>query len=192
MAWKGIEYESKFVNLVKDGGQQKTEEYASVNPMQQVPSLVVKDQTITQSVAILEYLEEVHPDKALLPKDPMERAKVREVVSIISGGIQPIQNLSVLQKVGDDGKMEWGKFWIDKGFHALEKVLSHYAGQYCVGDVVTMADACLVPQVYNALRFKVDMKQFPVINRLNETLLKLDAFKDSHPSKMADCPESLR
>ncbi|XP_033731147.1 maleylacetoacetate isomerase-like [Pecten maximus] len=114
LAWKGIEYESQYVNLVKDGGQQ--EDYSTINPMKQVPALVMNGSTMTQSVAMLEYLEEVHPEKPLLPKDPLERVKVREIVSVISGGIQPLQNLSVLQKIGDEGKMEWGKFWIDKGF----------------------------------------------------------------------------
>nr|ADD82544.1 glutathione S-transferase zeta [Azumapecten farreri] len=189
LAWKGIEYESRFVNLVKDGGQQKKDEYAAINPMKQVPSLVMNESTMTQSVAMMEYLEEVHPEKPLLPEDPLERVKVREIVSVICGGIQPLQNLSVLQKIGDEGKMEWGKFWIDKGFHALEELLKRTAGKYCVGDKVTMADACLVPQVYNANRFKVDMKQFPTIARLNDELLKLDAFQES---KMEDCPENLR
>ncbi|XP_021353595.1 maleylacetoacetate isomerase-like [Mizuhopecten yessoensis] len=192
LAWKGIEYESRFVNLVKDGGQQKKDEYAAINPMQQVPALVMNESTMTQSVAMLEYLEEVHPEKPLLPVDPLERVKVREIVSVISGGIQPLQNLSVLKKIGDEGKMEWGKFWIDKGFQALEEILKRTAGKYCVGDTVTIADACLVPQVYNANRFKVDMEQFPIIARLNDELLKLDAFKESHPSKMDDCPENLR
>ncbi|OWF50349.1 maleylacetoacetate isomerase 1 [Mizuhopecten yessoensis] len=160
--------------------------------MQQVPALVMNESTMTQSVAMLEYLEEVHPEKPLLPVDPLERVKVREIVSVISGGIQPLQNLSVLKKIGDEGKMEWGKFWIDKGFQALEEILKRTAGKYCVGDTVTIADACLVPQVYNANRFKVDMEQFPIIARLNDELLKLDAFKESHPSKMDDCPENLR
>ncbi|XP_060074672.1 maleylacetoacetate isomerase-like [Ylistrum balloti] len=192
LAWKGIEYESKYVNLVKDGGQQRQEEYAAINPMKQVPALVMNGSTMTQSVAMLEYLEEVHPEKPLLPKDPLDKVKVREIVSVISGGIQPLQNLSVLQKIGDDGKMEWGKFWIDKGFVALEQILKRTAGKYCVGDSVTMADACLVPQVYNANRFKVDMDQFPTISRINNALLQLDAFQESHPSKMDDCPENLR
>ncbi|OWF50384.1 maleylacetoacetate isomerase-like [Mizuhopecten yessoensis] len=192
LAWKGIEYESRFVNLGKDGGQQNKDEYAAINPMKQVPALVMNGSTMTQSVAMLEYLEEVHPEKLILPKDPLDRVKVRELVSVISGGIQPLQNSSVLQKIGDEGKMEWGKFWLDKGFQALEQTLKRTAGKYCVGDTVTMADVCLVPQVFNANRFKVEMEQFPVIARLNGELLKLDAFRESHPFKMDDCPENLR
>ena len=189
---KKVEYEYSAVNLVKEGGQQRTDEYNNLNPMQQVPTLVVDGHTLTQSVAILEYLEEVHTEPPLLPKDPLERVKVRELTELICSGIQPLQNLVVLQKIGDETKMEWGRFWIEKGFKALEQSLSKTAGKYCVGDKVTMADLCLVPQVGNAYRFSVDMSSFPLISKINEELSKIEEFKQAHPSVQPDCPENLR
>ncbi|XP_070577370.1 maleylacetoacetate isomerase-like [Ptychodera flava] len=190
LALKGIEYETSAVNLLK--GDQLGDQYSGTNPMQQVPTLDIDGVRLTQSLAILEYLEETRPDAPILPKDPAKRAVVRQVSEVIASGIQPIQNLSVLKYVGDEKKAEWGNYWIDKGFQSLEKILETTAGKYCVGDEVSMADLCIVPQVYNANRFKVDMSKFPIITRINDTLSKLDAFVQSHPSKQPDCPDDLR
>ncbi|VDI84241.1 maleylacetoacetate isomerase [Mytilus galloprovincialis] len=118
--------------------------------------------------------------------------KVREITETICSGIQPLQNLVVLQKIGDEKKNEWGQFWINKGFVALEQLLNKTAGKYCLGDEVTMADLCLVPQVGNAIRFNVDMSKFPLISKINEELSKLEAFKKAHPFAQPDCPEDLR
>ncbi|XP_071164531.1 maleylacetoacetate isomerase-like [Mytilus edulis] len=189
---KKIDFEYSAVHLVKDGGQQRSEEYSTLNPMQQVPTLVINGQPIAQSVAVLEYLEEAYPDPPLLPKDSLQRAKVREITETICSGIQPLQNLVVLQKIGDEKKNEWGQFWINKGFVALEQLLNKTAGKYCLGDEVTMADLCLVPQVGNAIRFNVDMSKFPLISKINEELSKLEAFKKAHPFAQPDCPEDLR
>jgi len=190
LAHKGIEYDVKPIHLLKK--EQISDEYKLLNPMGQLPALIINGNTLTQSISIMEYLEECYPEKPILPKDPLQRAKVRELCEVISSGIQPIQNLSVLQKVGDEGKMEWGLFWITKGFVALEQLLSKSAGKYCLGDEVTMADCCLVPQVYNANRFKVDMSAFPTITRVHEALITLDAFKAAHPSNQPDCPEDAK
>ncbi|CAG2227018.1 GSTZ1 [Mytilus edulis] len=138
---KKIDFEYSAVHLVKDGGQQRSEEYSTLNPMQQVPTLVINGQPIAQSVAVLEYLEEAYPDPPLLPKDSLQRAKVREITETICSGIQPLQNLVVLQKIGDEKKNEWGQFWINKGFVALEQLLNKTAGKY----------------FGNAIRFNVDM-----------------------------------
>ncbi|CAH1792070.1 unnamed protein product [Owenia fusiformis] len=193
LALKGVEYEYRAVNLVKDGGQQHFDEYKQLNPMEMVPSFVVDGQALTQSVPIMEYIEEVYPQKpSLLPKDPLVRAQVRAVSEIINSGIQPIQNLPVLQYVGDEKKMEWGRYWIDKGFKGLEKQLQQTAGEFCVGDEVSMADACLVPQVFNANRFKVDMSQFPTINKIHQNCLNLEAFKAAGPTMQPDCPDDLK
>eukprot|EP00105_Crassostrea_gigas_P004139 XP_011417259.1 PREDICTED: maleylacetoacetate isomerase-like isoform X2 [Crassostrea gigas] len=193
---KGIEYEYKAVNLIKDGGMQRKEEYIAVNPMQMVPAFVVDGATLTQSIPIMEYLEEKYPSPAILPKDSLQKAKVREICEIIASGIQPIQNLVVLQKVqklsNEEEKAEWAKFWINKGFIALEKLLEKCSGQYCVGDTVTMADMCLVPQVGNAKRFKVDMSPFPLISKINDELEKLEEFQKASPFKQPDCPEDLK
>lgn len=190
LAHKGIEYETKAINLLKS--EQTSDEYKTKNPLGQVPALFINNQTLTQSVSIMEYLEEAYPEKPLLPKDLLLRAKVREICEIIGAGIQPLQNLSVLKKIGDEGKMEWAHFHINKGFIALEQTLVKSAGKYSVGDQVTLADCCLVPQVYNANRFKVDMSSFPTISRIHDALTSLDAFKDAHPTNQPDCPEDLK
>ncbi|XP_066280112.1 uncharacterized protein [Branchiostoma lanceolatum] len=189
---KGIEYDQAAVHLMKDGGQQNSEEYKQKNPMAQVPTLMIDGNKLTQSMAIMEYLEETRPDPPLLPKDPAARAKVRMIAETVNAGIQPIQNLSVLQKVGDERKMEWGHYWIDRGFTALETALSETAGKYCVGDQVTMADLCLVPQLYNATRFKVDLSKFPTITRVCGNLAELEAFKAADYSRQPDTPEEFK
>ncbi|KAG9481725.1 hypothetical protein GDO78_010778 [Eleutherodactylus coqui] len=142
-------------------------------------------------LAIIEYLEETRPLPPLLPKDPIKRAQCRMLSDHITSGIQPLQNLFVLQKVGD-GKLEWAQYFIMKGFQALEMLLQETSGKYCVGDEVTMADLCLVPQVANADRYKVSMTPYPTISRINEALLQLEAFQVSHPSVQPDTPQDFQ
>jgi len=191
LALKGIDYETHAVNLLKDANLQS--EYKELNPMGQVPALVIDGHTLADSLTIMEYLDETRPEPPLFPRnDPFKKALVRQVCQCIAGGIQPLQNLAVLRYLGEDRKAEWGHHFINKGFQNLEKILEGTAGKYCVGDEVTMADLCLVPQVFNANRFKVDMSPFPTISRINETLSHLEAFKVSHPTKQPDCPEDLR
>ncbi|XP_051725397.1 maleylacetoacetate isomerase isoform X2 [Ctenopharyngodon idella] len=190
-ALKGIEYEQKPVNLIKDGGQQLTDQFKAINPMQQVPAVTIDGITLSQSLAIIQYIEETRPEPRLLPADPKQRAHVRIICDIIASGIQPLQNLYVIQKIGAE-KVQWAQHFINRGFGALEPILKQTAGKYCVGDEISMADICLVPQVYNAERFKVDMSQFPTIRRLNQTLIEIDAFKVSHPSHQPDTPDDLR
>nr|XP_022332227.1 maleylacetoacetate isomerase-like [Crassostrea virginica] len=194
---KGVDFEYKAVNLIHDGGMQRKDDYTSVNPMQQVPAFVVEGTTLTQSIPIMEYLEEKYPYPEILPKESLQRAKVREICEVIASGIQPMQSSSqVLQRVeklsSAEEKAEWAKFWINKGFIALETLLEKSSGKYCVGDTVTMADICLVPQVGNAKRFKVDMSQFSVISKINDELEKLEAFEKASPFKQPDCPKDLR
>jgi maleylacetoacetate isomerase len=190
---KNIKYDYVPVHLVKN--EQMSQDYVKLNPSEEVPTLCIDGNVLTQSVSIVEYLEETRPEIPLLPKDVAKRAQVRAICDIISCGIQPVQNLRVLRKIMgwyDDAdektkkKMEWGRYWIELGFKGLEKVLSSSAGRYCVGDNITMADLCLVPQVYNANRFKVDMSQFPIISRIDKTLSLNDAFKRAHPSAQPD------
>uniref|UniRef100_A0A8C2IFY1 Maleylacetoacetate isomerase n=1 Tax=Cyprinus carpio TaxID=7962 RepID=A0A8C2IFY1_CYPCA len=190
-ALKGIEYEQKPVNLIKDGGQQLTDQFKAINPMQQVPAVTIDGITLSQSLAIIQYIEETRPEPRLLPADPKQRGQVRIICDIIASGIQPLQNLYVLQKIGAE-KVQWAQHFINRGFEALEPILKQTAGKYCVGDEISMADICLVPQVYNAERFKVDMSQFPTIRRLNQTLTEIDAFKVSHPSCQPDTPDDLQ
>ncbi|XP_029972618.1 maleylacetoacetate isomerase isoform X1 [Salarias fasciatus] len=190
-ALKGVEYEQIPVNLIQDGGQQHTDKYKTLNPMRQVPAVEIDGITLTQSLAVIQYVDETRPGPRLLPADPKKRAQVRVISDLIASGIQPLQNLSVIQKIGAD-KAQWSQHFIDRGFEALEPILKETAGKYCVGDEISMADICLVPQVYNAERFKVDMGKYPTIKRLNETLLELEAFKVSHPSRQPDTPADLR
>lgn len=191
LALKNIKYEYKPINLLKS--EQKSDEYKLINPAGGVPCLVINGHSLSQSVSIMEYLDEVYPDHPILPKDdPLARATVRRLSGIIASDIQPVQNVKVLKYAGDDRKMEWGHWAIDSGFVVLEKMLSETSGKYCFGDQITMADCCLVPQVYNANRFKVDMNKFPIISRIHEELLKHEAFIVSSPTKQPDCPEELR
>ncbi|XP_019374291.1 PREDICTED: maleylacetoacetate isomerase isoform X2 [Gavialis gangeticus] len=191
LALKGITYDQVPVNLLKDGGQQLTAEFQVVNPMQQVPALKIDGITLSQSLAIIEYLEETRPNPRLLPQDQKKRAQVRMISDHIVSGIQPLQNLAILQRVGEK-KLEWAQHYITNGFQALERILKHTAGRYCVGDEVSMADLCLVPQVYNAERYKVDLAPYPTITRINKALLELEAFQVSHPTKQPDTPPELR
>uniref|UniRef100_A0A8C5QL77 maleylacetoacetate isomerase n=1 Tax=Leptobrachium leishanense TaxID=445787 RepID=A0A8C5QL77_9ANUR len=167
-----------------------TEEYKQVNPMQQVPALRIDGVTLSQSLAIIEYLEETRPNHPLLPKDPKKRAQARVISEHITSGIQPLQ---VLVFSGME-RLE-AKQTVMNSFHlffaALEKILQETAGRYCVGDEVTMADLCLVPQVFNADRFKVDLAPYPTISRINQSLQQLDAFIVSHPSRQPDTPPEL-
>ncbi|KAL7380613.1 hypothetical protein ABVT39_020641 [Epinephelus coioides] len=216
-ALKGIEYDQAPVNLIKDGGQQLTEQYKALNPMQQVPAVEIDGITLSQSLAVIQYIDETRPGPRLLPVDPKKRAQVRMISDVIASGIQPLQNLYVIQKIGAE-KVQWAQHFIERGFQALEPILKQTAGKYCVGDEVrgttincnsvlnsrdflsdslltfkiSMADICLVPQVYNAERFKVDVGQYPTIKRLNQTLLEIEAFKVSSPSCQPDTPADLR
>ncbi|XP_031134641.1 maleylacetoacetate isomerase isoform X1 [Sander lucioperca] len=190
-ALKGIEYDQAPVNLIKDGGQQLTEQYKALNPMQQVPAVEIDGITLSQSLAVIQYIDETRPGPRLLPADPKKRAQVRMISDVIASGIQPLQNLYVIQKIGAE-KVQWAQHFIDRGFQALEPILKQTAGKYCVGDEISMADICLVPQVYNAERFKVDVGQYPTIKRLNQTLLEIEAFKVSNPSCQPDTPDDLR
>ncbi|KAJ3286633.1 Glutathione S-transferase zeta-1 [Borealophlyctis nickersoniae] len=189
LAYKGIDYEYRAVNLLN--GEQLAEPHLTINPNATIPVLALpSNQIITHSNAILEYLEEVYPDKPLLPEDPVERAQVRAVVGTIVGDIHPLQNLRVLKKVGDDGAVEWGRHWISRGFEGLEKTLKQTAGTCCFGDTLTLADACLVPQVHNAAnRFGVDMSRFPTISKLNQALMEREEFKTAAPGVMPDAPK---
>ncbi|XP_068802763.1 maleylacetoacetate isomerase isoform X1 [Struthio camelus] len=191
LALKRIAYDQVPVNLLKDGGQQFSAEFKALNPMQQVPALKIDGITLSQSLAIIHYLEDTRPNPRLLPQDAKKRAQVRMISDHIVSGIQPLQNLSILQQIGEK-KMEWAQRYITSGFQALEQILQHTAGRYCVGDEVSMADLCLVPQVFNAERYKVDLAPYPTITRINKALLELEAFKVSHPSRQPDTPAELR
>eukprot|EP01060_Flectonema_neradi_P036880 TRINITY_DN725_c0_g1_i1.p1 TRINITY_DN725_c0_g1~~TRINITY_DN725_c0_g1_i1.p1 ORF type:complete len:222 (+),score=51.60 TRINITY_DN725_c0_g1_i1:53-718(+) len=189
LAVKGVEYKYEAVNLLK--GEQKGEKYvAEKNVMKQVPSLDVGDDVLSQSLAIMEYIEEVYPGPSLLPDSAIDKAKVRELCQIIASGIQPIQNLAVIAKIaadfGEEHKPKWANYWITQGFVSLEKQLQKTAGKYCFGDQITMADACLIPQIYNANRFAVDMTQFPTIVKVKKNLDEVEVIRKAEPENMPD------
>jgi len=190
--WKKIEYESVFVNLFKD--EQSKPEYGSINPLGQVPALLIDDHILVQSVAIMEYLEEKYPEPPILPKDLIQRARARQAAEIINSGIQPLQNLGPLNKFSDDmaKKTEFASYFIARGLDALEKLLESTSGKYCIGDQVTIADFCLVPQVASAERFKVPLDKYANINRINASLKELVAFQKADQFAQPDCPEDLK
>ncbi|NXC47395.1 MAAI isomerase, partial [Penelope pileata] len=191
LALKGIAYDQVSVNILRDGGQQFSTEFKAVNPMQQVPALKIDGITLSQSLAIINYLEDTRPNPRLLPQDPKKRAQVRMISDLIASGIQPLQNVGLLKHMGER-KTEWAQQCITSGFQALEQILQHTAGRYCVGDEISVADLCLVPQVANAERFSVNLGPYPTITRINKALLELEAFKVSHPSRQPDTPAELR
>ncbi|MDX1454672.1 MAG: maleylacetoacetate isomerase [Gammaproteobacteria bacterium] len=191
---KQLEADHKFVHLVKDGGQQHKPSYLKLNPQGRVPTLVHNGMPFTQSIAIIEYLDELHPNPALLPEDMKDRAWVRSLSSMIACDVHPLNNLGVLDYLktefgADEAAVKrWYQHWIVEGFSALEKRLAADArpGSFCYGDHVTMADLFLVPQVYNAERFDVDMSQFEMISAIAANCRTLDAFIKAAPEHQAD------
>ncbi len=190
---KGIKVEQASRHLRK--GEQSAPDYAAINPQKLVPALVLDDGAVlTQSLAIMEYLEETHPEPALLPKDPVGRARVRALCLIVSADIHPIQNLRVMgylrEQFGqtEESAFAWSRHWIETGFDAYEATLRKdpETGTFSHGDSPTMADMCLVPQVFNAARFKVDMARYPTIQRIYDACMKHPAFDAAQPSKQPD------
>lgn len=191
---KGLKADYRYVHLVKDGGQQHRPEYLAVNPQGLVPALEDNGRLLTQSLAIIEYLEDTHPDPPLLPKGAWDRARVRALAQVVACDIHPVNNQRVLkyleQEFGADeaARARWYRHWVIEGFNALEKLLGGHpaTGDFCHGDRPTLADICLVPQVFNAKRFSVDLAPYPTILRINDRCLTLKAFADAAPEKQAD------
>jgi maleylpyruvate isomerase len=190
---KAIPYEQRAIHLRK--GEQFASAYAKLNPQDQVPTLVNdRGDVLVQSPAILEYLEETHPFPPLLPKDPVERARVRALAMVVGADIHPIDNLRVLnylQKVlqVSEGQFEdWFNHWIALGFKGLEAMLAGHpqTGKFCHGDTPTLADVYLVPQVFNSLRFKLNLAPYPTIRRIHETCMQHPAFDKAQPKNQPD------
>lgn len=199
--YKSIPLTYKFIHLVKN--EQQSSDYSSLNPSQNVPTLVVRESDngkeflIRQSVAILEYFEEAYPHAPrLLPPavDVEARAKVRELVNVVACDIQPVTNLKVLNKVrplGVDAK-EWQAEWMSSGLEAFERIVKDCAGKYAVGDEVSLADVVLAPAVDNALRFGVDVKIYPTVWRVYEEAGRIEAFRLGGWKSQPDTPEEFR
>ena len=192
----GISYEYRPVHLVKNGGEQLKQDFLQLNPKGEVPFFVDGETSITQSMAIIDYLDHKHGKRQLFSSSPKMRAKCIELCEIINSGIQPLQNLKVMKTVqqnyalSDAQKMAWSKHWIYEGFKALEPAIANCSGTYSLGGLVSAVDCFLVPQVYNANRFGIDMSEFPNIKRVNENCLKLEAFQKAAPENQPDAPKS--
>lgn len=191
---KGLQYEIKPVHLIKGGGEQHSIEYKKINPLGEVPCLIHDEKAIGQSMAIIEYIDQIFFDEGtrLFPKDPVHAAYVRQICESINSGIQPIQNLKVLQKIekdfgaNQDVKNSWAKHWITEGFIGLEKILEKHSGKFTFGNDVTAADCFLVPQVFNAKRFSVDMLPFKKIQKAFDACMSLPAFTKASPENQQD------
>jgi maleylpyruvate isomerase len=188
---KGIPYETASIHLTKGGGQQHGAEYRAVNPQGRVPALALDNgDTLIQSLAIIEYLDETHPEPPLLPADPVARAHVRALAQVIACDIHPLNNTSPLfylkntLKQDQDTINAWYAHWVTVGFEAVEPLLR--PGPYSFGDKVTLADVCLVPQVANARRFNVPLDKFPKIVAVDAACLKLPAFDKARPENQPD------
>lgn len=180
---KGVAFNSVIVNLLK--GEQNDGGFQQKSPTGQIPCLDVDGKYLVESVAIMEWLEETYPQNPLLPSDPLDRIEVRQMCGIIALGIQPIQNISVLQKISPDKgeRAKWARHWIERGFTAYERKASALAGTYSFGGQLTMADICLVPQVYNAHRFQVDMTAYPTMEKIYQHCLTLPSCQKAHPDQ---------
>lgn len=189
---KKLAYKQCSIHLVRGGGEQHGDDYKQLNPNQLVPVLVDGEVKLNQSLAIIEYLDEVYPTTRLIPSDLQQRYLVKALAQDISVDIHPLNNLRVLQYltnhlgVVDEEKQRWYHYWIDTGFSALEKRLSSTKGRYCVGDDVTLVDVCLVPQVYNAKRFGVDLAPYPIIGEVTASLCAIEAFRLAEPERQPD------
>jgi len=188
---KGLSWYHAGVHLLR--GEQRGAAYRNLNPQGLVPTLQEADFVLTQSLAIIEYLEERHPDPSLLPRDIRARAQARQIAAAIACDIHPLNNLRVLKYLelhsnfDEIAKHGWIAHWIAEGFAALERELTGMAcGTFCVGDQPTIADCCLVPQVFNAIRFGVDMAPYQRIRAIVQACEVLDAFQLAHPSRQPD------
>ncbi len=196
---KGLDYAIAPVHLLRNGGEQHADEYRALNPQQLVPTLVDGGNAIHESLAIIEYLEEAYPDTPrLLPPGALACARVRALAQAIVCDIHPIGNLRVLQYLqrelgaSEEQKLAWSRHWIEIGFEAIEAMLTANgrAGVFCGGDTPSMADCCLIPQVYNARRFGLSLARYPTIDAIDAVCRKLEAFAQAAPEAQAEAPVS--
>jgi maleylacetoacetate isomerase/maleylpyruvate isomerase len=192
LALKGLEYTYRPVHLTKN--EQFSESYSAVSASRLVPLLKDGDALLTQSMAICEYLDETHPEPAILPRDALGRARVRALAQDIACEIHPLNNLRVLRylvhemKVSEDDKNRWYRHWVETGLEAVERQLANPAtGRFCHGDAPTLADVALVPQIFNAQRFECRLDHVPTVMRVFEACMALPAFDATQPSK---CPDA--
>lgn len=189
---KGLKAEQIPVHLVNNGGEQHSVAYRQVNPAELVPALVENDFTLIQSLSIIEYLDEKFQETTLLPQDLRQRALIRAFSLSIACDIHPLNNLRVLQyltstlAINDTQRFEWYQHWVIIGFNAIEVQLANSNGRFCFGDKPTLADCCLIPQVYNALRFNIDLSAYPKIQSIYTHCNTLDAFQKAAPEAQSE------
>jgi len=196
---KGLDVDMAPIHLLRKGGEQLEQAYRSINPEGLVPALVDENdeegsQVLTQSIAIIEYLDEMYPEPPLLPSAPLDRAYVRGIALAIACDIHPLNNLRVLRYLvrdlgaSEDAKNAWYRHWCENGLAALEKRVSAdgRAGKFCFGDTPTMADCCLVPQLANARRVDTDLSHMPTLLRIEANCVQLDAFQQAAPARQPD------
>ena len=191
LALKGVDYERVPVNLLES--EQRDEAYRARNPQGFVPMLEVDGERITQSLAIIGWLDRAYPKPELLPPDSMDRAHVVALAMAVACDIHPVNNLRVLKQlrtlgIEQDARDEWYRHWIREGFDALEALAAPRAGRHLFGDEVTVADVCLVPQMYNARRFDVDLNPYPTLVRADAAASALESFAAAHPDRFAPAP----
>lgn len=192
LGYKGLSYEPVFVNLLQS--EQRKDEYKKVNPMGHLPCLVIDGTRYVESTAILELLEDLYPAPPLFPKQPEDRARVRALVQIVNSGIQPLQNLVVLDRIGDDKekRLDWLRHFITRGLTAWEALASRFAeetgskGPFAYGDSFGAADAVLLPQLYTARRFGIELTAYPTILRVEEATKDLPFVKAAYPDAQPD------
>ncbi|XP_072935941.1 uncharacterized protein [Epargyreus clarus] len=179
---KNVDFEERTVDIVK-ARDQKTQTYRAINPAQKVPALMIDGETIVESMAILQYLEDTRPEPALVPKSPILRARMREICETVVSGIQPLQNLGLKPHFETETQYtNFTKYWTNRGLQTLEDLLEKTAGKFCVGDEISQADLCLVPQLFNAVtRHGLDLEKYPTVSRLYKELLNEKAFSETHP-----------
>ncbi|PTD97630.1 maleylacetoacetate isomerase [Pseudothauera lacus] len=191
---KGLPYEAVPVHLLRNGGEQRQADYLALNPAGLVPALEDGGAVLTQSLAIIEYLDETHPQPPLLPGDALGRARIRALAQAIACDIHPINNLRVLQYLSrelgasEEQKTAWYRHWVEEGLAAVEAMLAQAprSGRFCFGDTPTLADICLVPQVFNAQRFKCNTAHIPTVLRIAEACEALEAFRLAAPANQPD------
>lgn len=188
---KGLEYRSVYRNFRENA--QRAPDHLALNPQGLVPTLVVEGTALSQSLAIIEYLDEIHPAPRLLPDDPVGRAQVRAMAAIVASDIHPIGNLRVLQylrtRFGQDEEAvaDWYRHWVGEGFGALEQLAQAQGDRrHCHGDRISLADICLVPQMYNARRFRADLSPYPVLRAIDARLADTPAFAETAPERQPD------
>jgi maleylpyruvate isomerase len=191
---KGLKYDAIPVHLLRNGGEQLQAQYRAINPSGLVPAFQDDYITLTQSMAILEYLEDEYPKVPLMPKDAAGRARVRELAQIVACDIHPVNNLRVLRylvhelKLSEEVKAEWYRHWLVSGLEVLETHLERdpSAGPLCHGHLPTIADCFLVPQVYNAQRHGIDVSIYPNVARVNAHCIEMPGFIAAHPANQPD------